>query len=199
MIDVAIKTEVHVETGWAMKIAYAVSFSTEWEPGARQCRRTVVYEIDDLQVRYGEKYEEIAWDQRTLPSADAAQVERLREALKQFGEHGDECPITIKMTSYPHPTLPCTCGLGALIDGVPERPEDAEFEKALSEGSVPIEPLQVYDSNSFRRVGTAEGRYKEIVYAYKQSDGFPDIAGTPTLRALVAAFNAMLARRKVER
>lgn len=67
----------------------------------------------------------------------------------------------------------------------------AEYRKAIAAFEVPQEPLQVYDSNSWRRVGLAGGRYKEVVWPVTQRDGHPDIVGANTLRALVAAFNAM--------
>jgi hypothetical protein len=72
---------------------------------------------------------------------------------------------------------------------------DAEFFEAL-DGCNTQEPLQVYDSNSWRRVGLAS-TYKEIVYPERQrTDGHLNIANTGVLRAMVAAFNAMLARRR---
>lgn len=72
-------------------------------------------------------------------------------------------------------------------------PLDEEFFDALDRAGV-REPLEVYDSNSYRRVGI-KGQYRELVYAVQQrSDGHLDIHGTPLLRAMVAAFNAMLAR-----
>lgn len=70
---------------------------------------------------------------------------------------------------------------------------DEEFIDALDRAGV-REPLEVYDSNSYRRVGL-KGQYRELVYAEAQrSDGHLSIHGTPLLRAMVAAFNAMLAR-----
>lgn len=74
------------------------------------------------------------------------------------------------------------------------RPLDAEFFDALDRCDT-HEPLQVYDSNSWRRVGLAS-QYKEVVYPERQrTDGHLNIANTGVLRAMVAAFNAMLARR----
>lgn len=64
------------------------------------------------------------------------------------------------------------------------------YREAMARVSNP-EALEVYDSNSFRRVGLAR-EYKELVYACNQSDGHPDIAGTDLLRAMVAAYNVML-------
>jgi len=71
---------------------------------------------------------------------------------------------------------------------------DAEFHAALDACGIK-EPLEVYTSNSYRRVGI-KGQYRELIYAYNQkSDGHPDIHGTKLLEAMVAAFNAMLAHR----
>jgi hypothetical protein len=57
------------------------------------------------------------------------------------------------------------------------------------------EPLEVYDSNSWRRIGLAR-RYEEVIIPERQRvDGHLNISNTNLLRALVAAFNAMLARR----
>ena len=76
-------------------------------------------------------------------------------------------------------------------------PEDAEFDKALEDALEDFdfmpEPLQVYDSNSWRRVGLKR-RHEEIMVPY-QRDGRSDISRPKVLRAMVAAFNAMLARR----
>lgn len=72
---------------------------------------------------------------------------------------------------------------------------DLDFEAALANDSVPRKPLQVYNSNSWRRVGTRKG-YREVLAPITQRDGHPDISNEPLLRALVAAFNAMLARRE---
>jgi hypothetical protein len=74
------------------------------------------------------------------------------------------------------------------------QPLDAEFFAALDRCDTK-EPLQVYDSNSWRRIGLAS-QYKEVVYPERQrSDGHLSISNTGVLRAMVAAFNAMLARR----
>lgn len=73
-------------------------------------------------------------------------------------------------------------------------PLDAQFYEALDACGIK-EPLAVYDSNSYRRVGLA-GQYRELVYAEQQrSDGHLSIHGTALLRAMVAAFNAMLTKR----
>lgn len=86
-----------------------------------------------------------------------------------------------------------------LLMGSPPVPEDAEFDKALEAAMDDLgydpRPLEVYDSNSYRRVGL-KGRYHTVMRAAVHRDGQPDITPTPVLRALVAAFNAMLARRK---
>ncbi len=66
----------------------------------------------------------------------------------------------------------------------------AEYRAAMST-AVPKEPLQVYDSNSWRRVGL-QSRYKPVMVPTRAADGHPDISGEPILRALVASFNAML-------
>lgn len=71
-----------------------------------------------------------------------------------------------------------------------------EYEKAMREFDVPQVPLEVYDSCSWRRVGI-RGDYKTVMYpCNSRSDGHPDIAGGHVLRALVAAFNAMLEQRQ---
>lgn len=71
---------------------------------------------------------------------------------------------------------------------------DAEFFHALDRCDTQ-EPLKVYDSNSWRRIGLANS-YKTVVYPETQKyDGHLNIANTGVLCALVAAFNAMLARR----
>lgn len=76
--------------------------------------------------------------------------------------------------------------------------EDLEFDKALEDALEDFdfapEPLEVYHSNSWRRVGLKR-RYQEVMIPCKQRDGHPDISRPKVLRALVAAFNAMLARR----
>lgn len=66
----------------------------------------------------------------------------------------------------------------------------AEYVKAMQAPGVPGEPLQVYTSNSFRRIGLAR-EYRVICRAHKHNDGTLDITGTTTLEALVAAFNAI--------
>jgi hypothetical protein len=75
---------------------------------------------------------------------------------------------------------------------------DARFDQALQAAGAPVLPLEVYDSNSWRRVGLKE-RYHEIMRPCVQRDGHPDISGTDVLRALVAAFNAMLLRHPLGR
>jgi hypothetical protein len=75
-------------------------------------------------------------------------------------------------------------------------PLDAEFFAVLERCGTQ-EPLQVYDSNSWRRVGLTR-RYEEVLIPERQRDGHLSISNTNLLRALVAAFNAMLARRSVK-
>lgn len=65
------------------------------------------------------------------------------------------------------------------------------FAESLRLHGVPAEHLEVYDSNSWRRVGLA-GTYKEVMYPCAAPDGHPDICGEGVLRVLVDAFNAML-------
>jgi hypothetical protein len=72
------------------------------------------------------------------------------------------------------------------------------YREAMQAGGVPHEALQVYDSNSYRRVGLAS-QYREVLYATTQRDGHPDIHGMEILRAMVAAFNAMLERSEARR
>ncbi len=68
------------------------------------------------------------------------------------------------------------------------------YEDAMRAYGVPSEPLQVYDSNSWRRVGLAR-EYRIVMFpCNSQSDGHPDISGGNVLQALVAAFNVMLER-----
>jgi hypothetical protein len=74
-----------------------------------------------------------------------------------------------------------------------------EFESLLDDTLVPNEPLEVYSSNSFRRVGL-KSQYKEVLYATRdRSDGHPNFSNYALLDALVCAFNAMLARRTENR
>lgn len=75
---------------------------------------------------------------------------------------------------------------------------DAAFDKALQAADVPRLPLEVYDSNSYRRVGLQQ-QYQVVMEPCTQRDGHPDIRGTGVLRALVAAFNAMLLRSQFGR
>jgi hypothetical protein len=70
---------------------------------------------------------------------------------------------------------------------------DARFISLMQASSVPLLALDVYESNSWRRVGLRD-RYHEVMAPCTQKDGHPDIRGTDVLRALVAAFNAMLLR-----
>lgn len=70
---------------------------------------------------------------------------------------------------------------------------DATFEEMLDNTLVPQEPLEVYSSNSYRRVGL-KSRYHEVMSPTKDRDGHPNISNYAVLDALVAAFNAMLAR-----
>lgn len=79
-----------------------------------------------------------------------------------------------------------------------QREADAAFDKAIQAAGVPLLPLEVYDSNSWRRVGLKE-RYHEVMAPCVQRDGQPDIRGTDLLRAMVAAFNAMLLRHPLGR
>jgi hypothetical protein len=67
---------------------------------------------------------------------------------------------------------------------------DSSFEIARRRSGVD-EPLEVYTSNSYRRVGT-KGEYHVLLYATRQRDGTLDISNYTLLEALVAAFNAML-------
>lgn len=69
------------------------------------------------------------------------------------------------------------------------------FRTCIDHPEVPKEQLKIYESNSWRRVGT-QIRYREVMTPYVHQDGQPDISGTPVLRALVAAFNAMLTRAR---
>jgi hypothetical protein len=73
-----------------------------------------------------------------------------------------------------------------------------EFDRLLDNTLVPNEPLEVYSSNSYRRVGL-KSTYREVLYATKdRSDGHPNFSNYAVLDALVCAFNAMLARRAVK-
>jgi hypothetical protein len=73
-----------------------------------------------------------------------------------------------------------------------------EFDALLDNTLVPNEPLEVYSSNSFRRVGL-KSRYHEVLCATRdRSDGHPNFSNYALLEALVRAFNAMLARRAVK-
>lgn len=65
------------------------------------------------------------------------------------------------------------------------------YARAMQAAGVPHEPLQVYDSNSYRRVGLAS-QYREVMAPMVARDGQPDIRGADVLVAMVAAFNAML-------
>lgn len=72
-------------------------------------------------------------------------------------------------------------------------PLDSEFEMAMRRAGI-REPLEVYTSNSYRRVGL-KSEYKVVLSAIRHNDGQTDISNTTLLEALVAAFNAMLARQ----
>jgi hypothetical protein len=71
-------------------------------------------------------------------------------------------------------------------------PLDSDFSIALARCGV-REPLEVYTSNSYRRVGL-KSQYSVVLHATRHNDGTLDISNTTLLEALVAAFNAMLAR-----
>jgi hypothetical protein len=74
-----------------------------------------------------------------------------------------------------------------------------QFDILLDNTLVPNEPLEVYSSNSFRRVGL-KSQYREVLYATRdRSDGHPNFSNYALLDALVCAFNAMLARRAENR
>jgi hypothetical protein len=66
----------------------------------------------------------------------------------------------------------------------------AAYRDAMRQHDVPAGELEVYDSNSWRRVGM-KGQFQTVMQPYVAKDGHPDIVGTNVLRALVAAFNAM--------
>lgn len=68
------------------------------------------------------------------------------------------------------------------------------YDEAMQAAGVPREPLDVYTSNSWRRVGLAR-TYSAVMAPTVARDGQPDIQGTAVLYALVAAFNAMLELR----
>jgi len=70
----------------------------------------------------------------------------------------------------------------------------ANYEKAMDAYGVPNEPLEVYTSCSWRRVGL-KNDYKTVMHPTVEHDGHPDISGGAVLEALVAAFNVMLALR----
>lgn len=72
-----------------------------------------------------------------------------------------------------------------------------EYREAMAEYGVPLEPLMVYTSCSWRRVGLAR-EYQEVMLPTIASDGHPDIAGQNVLLALVAAFNAMIEKTAAE-
>jgi hypothetical protein len=76
-------------------------------------------------------------------------------------------------------------------------PLDSEFEQAMRRAGI-HEPLEVYTSNSYRRVGL-KSEYKVVLSAIRHSDGQTDISNTLLLEALVAAFNAMLRRSSPEK
>lgn len=70
------------------------------------------------------------------------------------------------------------------------------YDQAMQAVGVPHEALSVYDSNSLRRVGLAR-QYEEVMAPTVAPDGHPDIWGVHVLRAMVAAFNAMLSGRAI--
>lgn len=69
------------------------------------------------------------------------------------------------------------------------------YDAAMCNPQVPEQALEFYDSCSWRRVGL-KGPYKTVMQPTVASDGQPDISGSEVLRALVAAFNAMLVLRE---
>ncbi|HEY0684691.1 MAG TPA: hypothetical protein VGD45_20310 [Steroidobacter sp.] len=69
------------------------------------------------------------------------------------------------------------------------------YDEAMQAFGTPREPLAVYSSNSFNRVGLAR-TYSPVMTPIVCSDGHPDIEGKFVLHALVAAFNAMLELRR---
>jgi hypothetical protein len=64
------------------------------------------------------------------------------------------------------------------------------YDEAMQAHGVPHEPLAVYTSNSWVRVGLAR-KYREVM----TPDNRPDIRSASLLEALVAAFNTMLTIR----
>ncbi|HEY4365894.1 MAG TPA: hypothetical protein VGN07_01560 [Steroidobacteraceae bacterium] len=94
--------------------------------------------------------------------------------------------------------LPLLQELQQLRQGLPAagHPDLLAYHEAMLAAGVPQEALNVYDSNSYRRVGLRR-EYSEVLYATTQRDGHPDIHGEALLRALVAAFNAMLEQPKM--
>jgi hypothetical protein len=88
-------------------------------------------------------------------------------------------------------------GLTVREQGTPRHHDSASLEqynRAMQAAGVPHELLQVYDSNSWRRVGLAR-TYHTVMAPTVAPDGHPDIHGTEVLHALVAAFNCMLEGR----
>lgn len=105
-------------------------------------------------------------------------------------------------TSVPSPHAYCSaCFLKARAEQRSEppvvTPAVKAFEDAMMAAGVPHETLEVYESNSWRRVGLAS-RYKEVMYPMNDRDGHPYITGTDVLRALVAAFNVLIEQRPAE-
>jgi len=91
--------------------------------------------------------------------------------------------------------------LDALDERSPDETDDDEahalimqFEQMLEDTLVPNEPLEVYTSNSYRRVGL-KSMYREVMGPVNDRDGHPNISNYAVLDTLVCAFNAMLARR----
>jgi len=76
-----------------------------------------------------------------------------------------------------------------------DAPSDAvrEYDAAMQSAAVPHEPLEIYDSKSWWRVGLARKHHEVMapITAFAP-DGHPDIRGQEVLRALVAAFNVLL-------
>lgn len=70
------------------------------------------------------------------------------------------------------------------------------YIQAMQAAGAPHEPLEVYTSNSWRRVGLKR-EYKQVMGPCRDKDGHLNIDGTNVLHALVAAFNAMLESQNV--
>jgi hypothetical protein len=126
-----------------------------------------------------------------------AEVDALLDEIGRL-TGGDAVPVPLNERQA---ELMAKLGIAWLQEHAPHRLKatsddalDAAFFEVLERCDAQ-EPLKVYDSNSWRRIGLAN-RYKEVVYPEQQRpDGHLNISNTGVLRALVAAFNAMLARR----